>query len=66
MADRWRAQRWDTFRLLSPNWQTRLPGYAYAGRDPDGFMTGAEVADFLAATRRRSRRRCRRAWRSTG
>ncbi len=47
VADRWRAQRWDTFRLLSPNWQTRLPGYAYAGRDPDGFMTGAEVADFL-------------------
>jgi putative flavoprotein involved in K+ transport len=47
VADRWRTQRWDTFRLLSPNWQTRLPGYTYSGRDPDGFMTGAEVADFL-------------------
>ena len=42
MADRWRAQRWDTLRLLSPNWQTRLPGYAYAGRDSDGFALHTE------------------------
>jgi putative flavoprotein involved in K+ transport len=49
VADRWTTQRWDTFRLLSPNWQTRLPGWSYSGRDPDGFMTGAEVADFLRA-----------------
>ena len=67
VADRWRTQRWDTFRLLSPNWQTRLPGYTYSGRDPDGFMTGAEVADFLRDYARsfaapvRERRRRRRA-----
>ena len=47
VAERWRSQRWDSFRLLSPNWQTRLPGHRYRGADPDGFMTGAEVAGFL-------------------
>jgi len=47
-GDSWRHQRWDSFRLLTPNWQTRLPGSSYEGRDPDGFMTGAEMADFIA------------------
>ena len=48
VAEKWRSQRWDSFTLLSPNWQTRLPGHAYFGPDPDGFMTGAETAAFLA------------------
>ena len=48
VAEKWRSQRWDSFTLLSPNWQTRLPGHAYAGPDPEGFMTGAETAAFLA------------------
>ena len=43
----WRAERWDSLRLLTPNWMTRLPGYAYAGADPDGYMTAGEVATFL-------------------
>src|SRR5688572_13308159 len=43
----WRTQRWDSFTLLTPNWQTRLPGFRYDGNDPDGFMTGAEVAALL-------------------
>ena len=47
VANSWRTQRWESFRLLSPNWQTRLPGHSYRGRDPDGFMTGAEVVGFL-------------------
>jgi putative flavoprotein involved in K+ transport len=47
VGHRWRAERWDSFTLLSPNWLTRLPGYAYAGPDPHGFQTGAEVADLL-------------------
>ena len=34
VAEKWRSQRWDSFTLLSPNWQTRLPGHAYAGPDP--------------------------------
>jgi putative flavoprotein involved in K+ transport len=49
VASSWRRQRWDSFTLLTPNWQTRLPGAAYDGDDPDGFMTGGEIADFIAA-----------------
>ena len=36
VAQAWRTQRWDSLRLLTPNWMTRLPGYAYHGDDPDG------------------------------
>ena len=49
VANSWRTQRWDSFTLLTPNWQTRLPGRAYDGDDPDGFMTGAEIVDFVQA-----------------
>ena len=44
----WRT-RWHSLRLLTPNWQTSLPGFGYTGDDPDGFMTAPEVADHLAA-----------------
>lgn len=43
----WRRERWDSLRLLTPNWQSRLPGYAYAGADPDGFMSMPEVVAFI-------------------
>jgi putative flavoprotein involved in K+ transport len=49
VGERWRSARWDSFRLLTPNWLSRLPGWAYAGPDPDGFMTAAEFADHLSA-----------------
>ena len=49
VANAWRTERWDSLRLLTPNWQSRLPGYAYAGDDPDGYMTAAEVVDFMSA-----------------
>jgi len=49
IAERWRSERWDSFRLLSPNWQTRLPGRRYEGPDPDGFMTAPELVDGLEA-----------------
>ena len=49
IAHSWRTQRWDSFRLLSPNWQTRLPGFRYHGADPEGFMTGAQVVAFFEA-----------------
>src|SRR5688572_8986502 len=48
VADSWRRQRWDSLRLLTPNWQTRLPGHRYEGADPDGFMAMAEVIAFIA------------------
>lgn len=47
VANSWLTERWDSLRLLTPNWQSRLPGYAYAGDDPDGFMTMPEVVGFL-------------------
>jgi putative flavoprotein involved in K+ transport len=43
----WRDQRWDSFSLVTPNWQCRLPGYAYAGGDPDGFMAKEELNAWL-------------------
>jgi putative flavoprotein involved in K+ transport len=48
VAHSWRTQRWDSLRLLTPNWMTRLPGWAYQGTDPDGYVTAAEVADFIS------------------
>ena len=47
VGERWRSERWDSLRLLTPNWLTRLPGFAYDGPDPDGYMSAAEVAAFL-------------------
>jgi putative flavoprotein involved in K+ transport len=48
VANSWRRERWDSLRLLTPNWQSRLPGLQYEGPDPDGFMSAGEVADFIA------------------
>jgi len=48
VANSWRRERWDSLRLLTPNWQTRLPGCRYDGVDPDGFMTMAEVIEFVS------------------
>ncbi|HKW00289.1 MAG TPA: NAD(P)/FAD-dependent oxidoreductase [Vicinamibacterales bacterium] len=47
VAERWRSERWESLRLLTPNWMTRLPGFAYDGPDPDEFMTAREVAAFF-------------------
>lgn len=47
VANTWRHERWDSLRLLTPNWQARLPGFAYDGDDPDGFMTVPEVVEFI-------------------
>jgi putative flavoprotein involved in K+ transport len=47
VAERWRSERWDSLRLLTPNWQSRLPGFRYQGPDPDGYMRMPEVVDFL-------------------
>src|SRR5882757_9146825 len=43
----WADTRWDNFTLVTPNWHCKLPGYAYEGDDPDGFMTRDEVVDWL-------------------
>jgi len=48
VGETWRG-RWDSFRLVFPNWTVRLPGSPYAGSDPDGYMHRDEVVDHLAA-----------------
>lgn len=47
VASSWRTQRWDSLRLLTPNWLSRLPGYAYRGDDPDGYMSAPQVVGFI-------------------
>ena len=47
VAQAWR-ERWDSLTLLSPNWFTRLPDYAYSGDDPNGFMGRDEIVQFFA------------------
>jgi putative flavoprotein involved in K+ transport len=43
----WRTQRWDTFCLVTPNWQCQLPGYPYEGADPHGFMKNDEIVAYV-------------------
>lgn len=43
----WRTQRWDTFCLVTPNWQCKLPGYEYQGNDPHGFMVKDQINEWL-------------------
>jgi putative flavoprotein involved in K+ transport len=47
VANSWRRERWDSLRLLTPNWQSRLPGFRYEGDDPDGYRTVPEVVAFI-------------------
>ena len=47
VANSWKTERWESLKLLTPNWQSRLPGFAYEGDDPDGFMTVPEVVNFV-------------------
>ena len=47
----WRAQRWDNFCLVTPNWQCQLPGHPYEGQDPHGFMKRDEIIAYLDAFR---------------
>lgn len=50
-ANSWRTERWDSLRLLTPNWLARLPGWSYQGDDPDGYMSATEVVGYLDAYR---------------
>jgi putative flavoprotein involved in K+ transport len=47
VANSWKTERWDSLRLLTPNWQTTLPGCSYEGDDPDGFMKVSDLTKFL-------------------
>jgi putative flavoprotein involved in K+ transport len=43
----WRSKRWDSFCLVTPNWQCTLPGYRYPGNDPHGFMQQDEIVNYI-------------------
>jgi putative flavoprotein involved in K+ transport len=49
IADSWRSKRWDSFCLVTPNWQCQLPGYPYPGNDPHGFMKKEEIVKYIEA-----------------
>ena len=47
VAETWRTRRWDSFCLVTPNWSVQLPGAKYAGPNPDGYMSLAELIDYF-------------------
>ncbi|MEP0943847.1 MAG: NAD(P)/FAD-dependent oxidoreductase [Rhizobiaceae bacterium] len=47
VANSWKTERWHSLKLLTPNWQSRLPDYSYSGPDPHGYMNMAEVVSYL-------------------
>jgi len=47
IGDSWGKRRWDSFCLVTPNWQCRLPGFDYDGNDPKGFMLKDEIVDYV-------------------
>ena len=47
IAHAWRTQRWDSFCLVTPNWQCQLPGFGYAGPEPFGFMPCADIVGYI-------------------
>jgi len=49
LGEAWRSQRWDSFCLVTPNWQCTLPGFPYQGPDPNGFMLKDDIVRYLEA-----------------
>lgn len=47
IAHSWKTQRWDAFCLVTPNWQCQLPGFAYPGNDPKGFMLKNDIVSYI-------------------
>jgi putative flavoprotein involved in K+ transport len=49
LGESWRSNRWDSFCLVTPNWQCQLPGFPYSGNDPDGFMKKDAIVAYIEA-----------------
>jgi putative flavoprotein involved in K+ transport len=47
MGHAWRSQRWDSFCLVTPNWQCQLPGFPYGGADSQGFMPRGAIVNYI-------------------
>ncbi|WP_426592595.1 NAD(P)-binding domain-containing protein [Cellulomonas sp. McL0617] len=49
IGERWRTERWDSLRLLTPNWMTRLPSWQYVGTDPESYQSSGDFLRYLEA-----------------
>jgi len=49
VANMWATLPWQALRLVTQNWQCRLPGEASSPGDPEEFMDAAQVRDLLQA-----------------
>lgn len=49
IGEAWRNKRWDSFCLVTPNWQCTLPGFHYQGEDPKGFMVKEQIVEYIEA-----------------
>ena len=47
IAHSWQEKRWDSFCLVTPNWQCQLPDYPYQGSEPEGFMVKKEIVEYI-------------------
>jgi len=47
VASAWRDHRWDSFTLVTPNFQVRMPGAEYSGNEPYGFMSLVQVVKYF-------------------
>jgi hypothetical protein len=55
IAERWRSERWDSLVANGPAWHDRFPSKHFAGIDPDGFATKAQIVDYLVVESRSKR-----------
>lgn len=49
VANAWKTERWDSLRLLTPNWQSRLPGFDQEVSNPDEFKTLSQTVNYFDA-----------------
>jgi len=47
VGDTWRNKRWDSFCLVTQNWQCQLPGFSYNGEHAEGFMNRDEIVKYI-------------------
>lgn len=47
IGETWRSRRWDSFTLVTPNWQLDLPGFPYDGDNPKGYLPREEIVQYL-------------------
>ena len=47
IGESWLAQRWDSFKLNTPNFMNVLPGLPYDGPEPDGFWRQADLVHYF-------------------